>query len=246
MCWWVWENLDKDRNAKAAADAQAQQQAGDRRPGGRSSRPTSPARPDQGRRPAADRTDAQARPRRAAARERIRGVTAKDMDTLAGQLEARRRSSRSSSSRTRSRTTASTPTRSEVITAAQTELDRGGSRRIPVAAQLTSLAIVDARRSRTRWSPRPTRRSTPRSSCSRPGWTKYSNASQPAGCAAPAAARALPAERILSLDAASGVDGHRREPVGRSRQGRQGARLGRSASSAKPASRTRSLAIHLG
>lgn len=26
MCWWVWENLDKDRNQKAAASTQAQQQ----------------------------------------------------------------------------------------------------------------------------------------------------------------------------------------------------------------------------
>src|SRR5512141_2296647 len=25
MCWWVWENLDKDRNAKKAASDQAQQ-----------------------------------------------------------------------------------------------------------------------------------------------------------------------------------------------------------------------------
>jgi hypothetical protein len=182
MCWWVWENLDQDRNAKAFANAQAQQRQA-------ISAWTAELQADlanvaqiQGGavpqiattiKPALDALQ-QGKPPQ---------TTAKDMDTLAGQLGDAAKKLGTFQVSEAIKDHGFTADQAEGITAAQTEL-LGAIQAYHVAAQLTSLALSTPGQQDAVVAAASESLDTAQQLLTS-GWTKYANASNAAGAPLP-------------------------------------------------------------
>jgi hypothetical protein len=178
MCWWVWENLDKDRNVRAAADAQAQQREAIET--WRSQLETDLASIAQIQGGALPQIATTVKPAIDALQQGTDpGVTAKDMDTLAGQLEDAAKKLGKFQVADAIKDHGFDADQAGGITAAQTELT-AAVKAYHVAAQLTSLALSTPGEQDALVAAASEALDTAQQLLTS-GWTKYSNASQAAG-----------------------------------------------------------------
>jgi hypothetical protein len=178
MCWWVWENLDKDRNAKAAANDRTLQQEAISQWKGTIDTDLADVAQIQGGAPPQVATTIQPA-LDALAKGKPPGVTTDQMKTLAGQLHdaaaklAKFKLSDAISDH------GFTPDQTSAITAAQTELV-AALHSFEVAARLTGLALETPGQQDALVAAASTAMDNGNSLLIA-AWTKYSNASSDAG-----------------------------------------------------------------
>jgi len=182
MCWWVWENLDKDRNAKAAANAQAQQQQAIG--AWKAQLESSLANVAQVQGAALPQVAPTLQPALdALSKGTDPGVTASDMDTLAGQLGDAATKLVKFKLTDAIRDHGFTVDQTEAITGAEAEIV-AALRSFQVAAQLTSLAVSTPGQQDKLVAAANQAASTGQELLIS-GWTKYSNAADAAGMPLP-------------------------------------------------------------
>jgi hypothetical protein len=184
MCWWVWENLDANRNAKAAADAQTQQ----RQAIGawKTQIESSLANLAQLQGAAVPQIAPTIQPALdALSNGKDAGVTAADMDTLAGQLDDAATKLEKFKLTDAIKDHGFTSDQVEVITGGHAELV-AALRSFQVAAQLTSLALSTPGQQDALVAAAQEAVQTGQKLLAT-GWTKYSNASNAAGMPLPVA-----------------------------------------------------------
>src|SRR5512141_468170 len=182
MCWWVWENLDKDRNAKKAASAQAQQV--EAIGAWRAQLESSLANLGQVQGASVPQIAPTLQPALTGLTKGTDpGTTSADVDTLAGQLE-------DAANKLVKFKLADTITghgftfdQTEAITAAQAEII-AALRAYHVAAQLTSLALSTPGQQDALVASAQEALQTGQQLLES-GWTKYANAAQTAGVPLP-------------------------------------------------------------
>jgi len=178
MCWWVWENLDKDRNAKAAVDAQAQQR--EAISAWRSQLETDLGGVAQLQGGALPQIATNVQPALdALTKGTDPGVTADDMDTLAGQLADAAKKLGKFQVADVIKDHGFDKGQADSITAAQAELT-AAIQAYHVAAQLTSVALSTPGQQDTLVAAASESLDTAQQLLNS-GWTKYTNASQDAG-----------------------------------------------------------------
>jgi hypothetical protein len=183
MCWWVWEGLDKNRNEKAAAADQALQQQAITAWKGTLEQTLSSVGTLQGAAPpqvAATLTPALD----ALAKGDDPGVTAKDMTTLAGQLNDAAKALEKFSVSDTIRDRGFDRAESDVITSAHDEI-ASGLQSLAVAASVAAVAIDHPDEAAALAAQASQAASTGQSLIQR-GWTKYGNIAAAAGIPLPA------------------------------------------------------------
>jgi hypothetical protein len=182
MCWWVWENLDKDRNARAAADTQAQQREAIAAWKAQLESSLASLAQTQGAavpqiaptlQPALDALTKGTDP----------GVTSADMDTLAGQLSDAAKKLLKFDLTGTIKDHGFTIAETQVITGARTEV-LAALRSFHAAAQLVSLALSMPGQQHAVVAAAKEAAQTGQQLLES-GWTKYSNAASAAGMPLP-------------------------------------------------------------
>ena len=183
MCWWVWEGLDKNRNQKAAAADQALQQQAITAWKTNLEQTLSSVGTLQGAAPpqvAATLTPALD----ALAKGDDPGVTAKDMTTLAGQLNDAAKALEKFALTDTIRDHGFDRVETDVITSAHDEI-ASGLRSLAVAASLAAVAI-DHPDEAAALAAQATQAASTGQSLIQRGWTKYGNIAAAAGIPLPA------------------------------------------------------------
>lgn len=180
MCWWVWENLDQDRNAQKAADARTQQQQTIQ--AWRTELQTDLADVAQVQGGSVPQIATAVQPALdALGKGNDPGVTAADMRTLAGQLDgaADKLAKFSIADAITDHEDVFTKDQVQVMTAAHAEIV-AALRSFAVAATLTSLAIAAPEDQQDLVAAADEAMKTGQDLLTS-GWTKYANASDAAG-----------------------------------------------------------------
>ena len=180
MCWWVWENLDQDRNAQKAADARTQQQQTIQ--AWRTELQTDLADVAQVQGGSVPQIATAVQPALdALGKGNDPGVTAADMRTLAGQLDgaADKLAKFSIADAITDHDDVFTKDQVQVMTAAHAEIV-AALRSFAVAAKLSSLAIAAPEDQKDLVAAADEAMKTGQDLLTS-GWTKYANASDAAG-----------------------------------------------------------------
>lgn len=180
MCWWVWENLDQDRNAQKAADARTQQQQTIQ--AWRTELQTDLADVAQVQGGSVPQIATAVQPALdALGKGNDPGVTAADMRTLAGQLDgaADKLAKFSIADAITDHDDVFTKDQVQVMTAAHAEIV-AALRSFAVAAKLSSLAIAAPEDQKDLVAAADEAMKTGQELLTS-GWTKYANASDAAG-----------------------------------------------------------------
>lgn len=178
MCWWVWENLDKDRNAKKAADAQTQQQQAIGQ--WKAELESSLANVAQVQGAAVPQIAPTLQPALdALSKGTETGVTSADMDTLAGQLDDAVKALGKFKLSDAIKDKGFTVDQTQVITGGQAEI-LAALRSFQVAAQLTSLTLSTPGQ-QDELVAAATEAAQTGQQLLATGWTKYANAADAAG-----------------------------------------------------------------
>jgi len=182
MCWWVWENLDRDRNAKAAADTQTQQQQAIA--AWKAELESSLATLAQLQGAAVPQIAPTLQPALdAVSKGTDAGVTAADMNALAGQLDGAARQLEKFKLSEAIKDHGFNVDETQVITSGQAEI-AAALRSFSVAAQLTSLALETSGQ-QDALVVAATQAVQTGQQLLASGWTKYANASEAAGMPLP-------------------------------------------------------------
>ncbi|MEP6758060.1 MAG: hypothetical protein ABJB55_02580 [Actinomycetota bacterium] len=183
MCWWVWEGLDKNRNAKAAAATRAQQQQGILAWKATLEPTLSTVGTVQG--SATPQVAASLAPAiDAIAKGTDPGVKATDLDTLAKQLDHAASALEKFTLTDAIGNHGFDLSQTDVITSAHDEV-AAGLRSLAVAARLTALAIASPDQAKA-LAAEAQRSSDTGQSLIQHGWTKYENIAAAAGIPLPA------------------------------------------------------------
>ena len=184
MCWWVWEGLDKNRNQKAAATQSATKQQAIQKWKASLEPALSSVATLQG------AVSPQVAPQLATAITAIGdgtdpGVTAADLDTLAGQLDDAAKKLTKFALADTIRDQGFDSSQASVITSAQDEIV-AGLRSLSLAARLTSMAVDNPDQAEA-LAAEAAHAQAVGQSLIQSGWTKYGNIAGEAGIPLPAA-----------------------------------------------------------